>query len=342
MKSVLDSRQLLAATVLARTGSFTLTGQQLSLTQSAVSHAIKALEEEVECRLFTRTGRGVTVTAAGKQFLLYAEKILQQMETALTLVTPRTVQGRERLRLGICEGARELVLPIVQPLFQREFPGKLVVTEPRDYEQSQELLETGLLDLAIMVRPFDRTGLDFVPLYEDELLFVVSPDHPWARRGRVARDDLSGKSLLVYLGINNTPKVMAEYFRAAGLAPSHRVELADHGSIKELINTNLAIGVLCARKVKQELQDGSLVRVTLGPRPFLRQWGVAFQRQREFAPIEHRFIELCKQAVPGILLSRMQDLPRPGNSRLIWAPGGSVRVDAETREFLSAPETDQS
>src|SRR6187551_3392599 len=115
MKSVLDSRQLLAARVLADTGSFTLAGQQLSLTQSAVSHAIKALEEEVECRLFARTGKGVRVTVAGKQFLQYADEILAQMETARTLVAPRTVRGQERLRLGMCQAAREIILPAVLP-----------------------------------------------------------------------------------------------------------------------------------------------------------------------------------------------------------------------------------
>lgn len=90
MKSLLDSRQLLAAIILARTGSFTLAGEQLSLTQSAVSHAIKALEDEVGCRLFVRTGKGVTVTAAGRRFLPQAEKVLAEMEAARSLVTPRT------------------------------------------------------------------------------------------------------------------------------------------------------------------------------------------------------------------------------------------------------------
>lgn len=250
MKSVLDSRQLLAARVLADTGSFTLAGQQLSLTQSAVSHAIKALEEEVECRLFTRGGKGVTVTTAGKHFLEYTDKILAQMEKARLLVAPRVGRGKERLRLGICSGARELVLPIVQPVFQREFPDKLVMIEPGDYERNLALLGSGLLDLSIMVRPLDCSGLEFVPLFEDELLFIVSPDHPWARRGKAAlREDSAGKTLLVYLGMNNTAPMLAEYFRTAGLEPGHLVELPDHASIKELVNTRLAVGVIDRKSV---------------------------------------------------------------------------------------------
>src|SRR5438105_6264623 len=122
MRSVLDSRQLLAARVLADTGSFTLAGQQLSLTQSAVSHAIKALEEELECQLFLRTGKGVKMTPAGRHFLHNLDLILAQMEAARMLVAPRNSRGKERLRLGIGRRARECFLPVVLPAFQKQFP----------------------------------------------------------------------------------------------------------------------------------------------------------------------------------------------------------------------------
>ena len=94
MTPILDSRQLLAMMVLARTGSFTATGKQLCLTQSAVSHAIKALEEELECALFERTGRGVTLTTNGQKFIPYVERILTEMEAARgVLAVGKTLAG---------------------------------------------------------------------------------------------------------------------------------------------------------------------------------------------------------------------------------------------------------
>jgi DNA-binding transcriptional LysR family regulator len=82
MTPILDSRKLLAFTMLARVGSFTLAARELHLTQSAVSHAIKSLEQELDCRLFDRLGRRVTLTAAGRQLLDHAHKILAEMKTA--------------------------------------------------------------------------------------------------------------------------------------------------------------------------------------------------------------------------------------------------------------------
>jgi DNA-binding transcriptional LysR family regulator len=82
MKPILDSRKLLAFVTLARCGSFTLTARELFLTQSAVSHAIKSLEQELECRLFDRLGRRARLTPAGQRLLEPAYRILEEMQQA--------------------------------------------------------------------------------------------------------------------------------------------------------------------------------------------------------------------------------------------------------------------
>lgn len=82
MTPILDSRKLLAFTTLARVGSFTMAARELNLTQSAVSHAIKSLEEDLELRLFDRLGRSVKLTPAGTQLLDHAHRILDEMKVA--------------------------------------------------------------------------------------------------------------------------------------------------------------------------------------------------------------------------------------------------------------------
>jgi DNA-binding transcriptional LysR family regulator len=82
MKPVLDSHKLLAFVTLARCGSFTQTARELVLTQSAVSHAIKSLEQDLACRLFDRLGRRARLTAAGERLLGHAERILDEMQRA--------------------------------------------------------------------------------------------------------------------------------------------------------------------------------------------------------------------------------------------------------------------
>ena len=100
MKLPLDSRQLRAFCVLARTGSFTQTARELHLTQSGISHSVKALENDIHCRLLDRLGKKVVLTQAGEQLLQHATKILAEMETARESLTQLGKWGRGRLRLG--------------------------------------------------------------------------------------------------------------------------------------------------------------------------------------------------------------------------------------------------
>ena len=309
MKTILNSRQMLAACVLARVGGFTLAGQQLSLTQSAVSCAIKALEEEVECKLFTRTGRGATVTRAGKHFVEHAEKILALMETAVALMVPHiNAQGEERLRLGVGLSARKFVLPTMLPIFQQEYPNKLVTTESGNYLQSLELLEAGLLDFVFSVKPVGRPEFGYVHLFEEELRFIVGAGHPWAQTGTSSREDLNGNALLLSLKTNYTSQLLANYFRSEGITPAHIVQLSDVRSIKELVKSNLAVAVLSPSVVARELSNRSFVSIPLGSRALLREWGLAYLSSHQLSTMDQRFIELCQLAVPGIL-SRMQDQP---------------------------------
>lgn len=82
LKKPLDSRQLLAFLHLSRTGSFTMAARELHLSQSAVSHSIRALEDAVGCRLFDRVGKKTVHTLAGEQLLHHTRKIFQEMSLA--------------------------------------------------------------------------------------------------------------------------------------------------------------------------------------------------------------------------------------------------------------------
>ena len=106
MRAILDSRQLLAVVMVARTCSFTLASKELFLTQGAVSHSIKAMENELDCALFERTARGVILTAAGRQFLPYAEKILGEMEAAREVLAINTPVSRPRFQMEMSVPAR--------------------------------------------------------------------------------------------------------------------------------------------------------------------------------------------------------------------------------------------
>lgn len=304
MKPTLDSRQLHAFAALARRGSFTLAAKDLFLTQSAVSHAIKALEDDVGARLLDRIGRRVLLTQAGEQFLRHTEKILREMEAARAGLETLTKWGHGRLRVGASTTACQHILPTVLREFRQSYPKCVIRIEPGDNAHQLELLRAGQVDLAIMLAPpAGATEFTFVPLFEDELRFIVAPLHPWARAGRVPREQIEGETLVLYNKTSQTFRLVGEYFREEKIALSNFIELGSMEAIKELVKIGIGAGVFAPWIARPELESGSLVSLPLGPRKLRRSWGVAHLKGRRLALAEETFVGLCQSVTETLGLS---------------------------------------
>lgn len=308
MKPTLDSRQLHAFAALARRGSFTLAAQDLFLTQSAVSHAIKALEDDVGCRLLDRVGRRVLLTQAGEQFLRHTEKILREMEAARAGLDDLTNWGRGRLRVGASTTACQHILPTVLREFRQSYPKCVIRIEPGDHGQQLELLRGGQVDLAIVLEPPSQAMLEFafVPLFQDELRFVVAPLHAWAKIGQAPPDSVADETLVLYNKTSQTFRLVSEYFREEKIALNNVIELGSMEAIKELVKIGIGAGVLAPWVARSELESGSLVSLPLGPRKLCRRWGVAHLKGRRLALAEETFVGLCES------VSEVLGLKAPG------------------------------
>jgi DNA-binding transcriptional LysR family regulator len=298
MKPTLDSRQLYAFAALARRGSFTLAAKDLFLTQSAVSHAIKALEDDVGCRLLDRVGRKVLLTQAGEQFLRHTEKILREMEAARSGLETLTKWGHGRLRVGASTTACQHILPAVLRGFRQSYPKCVIRIEPGDHGHQLDLLRGGHIDLALMIEPPASilTEFTFVPLFHDELRFLVAPLHPWAKLGRAPRESIESETLVLYNKTSQTFRLVSEYFREERVSLSNVIELGSMEAIKELVKIGIGAGVLAPWIARVELENGSLLSLPLGPRKLRRRWGVAHLKGRRLALGEETFVGLCRSA----------------------------------------------
>src|SRR5437667_3372249 len=149
MKIPLDSRQVRTFCVLVRTGSFTQAARELHLTQSGVSHSVKALEGDVGCRLLDRMGKKVVLTQAGEQFLTHATKILQEMENARESLAQLGKWGRGRLRLGGSTTACQHLIPPVLGELKKSFPEHAITIELADVCELLVAFVHHRLDLAL-------------------------------------------------------------------------------------------------------------------------------------------------------------------------------------------------
>jgi DNA-binding transcriptional LysR family regulator len=290
----LDSRQLRAFASLARTASFTGTAQELHLSQSAISHSIKALEREIGCRLLNRLGKSMTLTEAGEAFLVRTERILQEMDSAREELGHLGKWGQARLRIGASTTACQYVLPAVLREFKESFPRCAISIEPGDTPEAIESLRAHRIDLAVNLEPRRDETLEFRPLFNDELQFVVSPLHAWARAGKVIRDQIARENYILYGKASYTFQMIEAYFRTEEIVLRSLLELGNMEAIKELVKLGLGISILAPWTAKKELQERSLVALPLGKRKLKRRWGVLYWRGRRLSLAEETFIGLCE------------------------------------------------
>jgi len=297
MNTPLDSRQLRAFCALARTGSFTQTARELHLTQSGISHSMKALERDVGCSLLHRLGKKIALTQAGEQLLHHSTKILQEMENARQALGHLGKWGRGRLRLGLSTTACQHILPAVLREFKESFPEHSIAIEPGDTPELVLSLLRHKIDLAITLEADREPQLDFQPLFTDELLFLVSARHPWAVAKRVERAEIPKQNYILYNKKSVTFRLIEEYFRHEDMALNTVIELGSMEATKELVKLGLGVSILAPWIARKELEEGSLVGLQLGRRKLQRRWGILLWHGRRLSLAEETFVGLCKSAV---------------------------------------------
>jgi len=294
MAEVLDSRQLRAFSVLARSGSFTQAARELHLTQSAVSHAMRALEQEIGCRLLDRAGKKATLTQAGEQLLGRAEKILAEMTLAREEIAQLGKWGAGRLRLGVAATACHYLLPTVLREFKESFPACQITIDPGDTPQAIALLRAHRIDLALVLEPQREPQLEFHHLFTDDLQFIISPVHPWARAGHVIESEVPRQSYILYEKTSYTFQMIQDYFREREEVLFTFMELGNMEAIKELVKLNLGISILAPWIVRKEIAEKSLVALPLGRKKLRRKWGILHWKDRRLSLPEETFVGLCK------------------------------------------------
>jgi len=254
MNAPLDSRQLRAFCVLSRTGSFTQTARELHLTQSGISHSMKALENDTGCRLLDRLGKKVVLTQAGEQLLKHATKILSEMETARDSLTQLGKWGRGRLRLGASTTACQHLIPPVLREFKESFSDHAIALETGDTDQLVASLLQHRIDLALSLEVEKEPQLEFHLLFTDELHFLVSPLHPWARAGRVERLEIPRQSHILYSKRSVTFGMIENYFRREEMTLNSIIEVGSMEATKELVKLGLGVSILAPWIAKKEIE----------------------------------------------------------------------------------------
>lgn len=301
MSPLFDSRQLRAFVSLSRTRSFTLAARELNISQSAVSHSIRALEEDVGCTLFDRHGKKVSTTPAGDLLLQAALKVVAEMEAARDGLQRLNKKGTTRMRVGMSAAICQHLLPVILPGFQKSYPHCELSILPGDTPLVLAALWAQEMDIGIALEPRDVTRLTVRHLAHDDLRFIVSPQHAWAEAGRVSREAIGDEKYILYSRRSYTFELVEAYFAAEGIMLNNTIELGETEAIKTLVKARLGVGILAPWAAAAELADGSLVALPVGRKKLRRHWTALHMGNRILAPHEEHFVNLCQTAASRLV-----------------------------------------
>lgn len=256
---------------------------------------MKALEREIGCRILDKMGKKVVLTEAGEALLVHVERILAEMALARAELDQLGKWGQSRLRLGASATACQHILPNVLREFRESFPQCAISIEPGDTPEMIAALRDRKIDLAVNLEPRRDEPLAFRPLFTDELAFVLSPLHPWARAGRVDRAQIATQPYILYGKRSYTAEMIEGYFAEEDIVLHSTMDLGSISAIKELVKLGLGITILALWTCREEIAERSLVTLPLGKRKLRRRWGVLHWRGRRLSLAEETFIGLCEQ-----------------------------------------------
>ncbi len=202
-----------------RLGSFSEVAKKLAISQPAVSFQIQKLEQELGTRLIDRTQRAFTLTAAGKRLLRFAEAV----DTERRQLTHDLEQMRDEISGELVIAAStmpgEFLLPPLLAKFKRRYPAAKIQVDVSDSLTVINGVQDNNYEVGFCGLAPEGHDLTALKIAEDEIVLIVSPEHPFARRREVAPEELADEPLIFREAASGTQHSLEAYLSRAGLDP---------------------------------------------------------------------------------------------------------------------------
>ncbi|HEX7688049.1 MAG TPA: LysR family transcriptional regulator [Burkholderiaceae bacterium] len=254
-----------------RQGSLTAAAEVLHLSQSALSHSMRKLEEQLGTPVWLREGRSLRPTQAGQYLLAVAERVLPQLVLAETRIRQFAQGERGSLRIGMeCHPCYQWLLKVVSPYLAR-WPDVDV-----DVKQKFQFGGIGALfgfeiDLLVTPDPLHKPGLRFVPVFDYEQVLVVARGHPLAGAAWVKPAQLAREVLITYPVPIERLDIYNQFLMPAGIAPRRHKAIETTDIMLQMVASGRGVAALPRWLVDEYAAKMDVVPVRLGRHGIAKQ-----------------------------------------------------------------------
>lgn len=290
----IEFRHLRTIRAIHECGGLARAADQLNITQSALSHQIKGLEDQAGVELFVRRSKPMRLSAAGARLLRLAEQILPQVE-AMQAEFSSLRDGRSgRMHIAIeCHACFEWLFPVLEG-FRKSWPDVDVDIRPGLAFDALPALQKEEVDLVVSSDPEDLPGVEFVELFDYDPVFVAAASHPLAEKPFVVAGDFRGETLITYPVERTRLDVFSQLLIPAKVEPAaiRQVELT--AVILLLVASNRGVSVLPDWVVREVKYSSDYVTRPLTEHGITRRLYAAVRGDDLDKPYVQELIRLAK------------------------------------------------
>ncbi|GAB5479597.1 MAG: LysR substrate-binding domain-containing protein [Marinobacter nauticus] len=277
-----------------RQGSLTAAAEQLHLTQSALSHAIRKLEQQLGTSVWLREGRQLRLTQAGHQLLALANRLLPQFEHAEMQIHQIAQGQRGSLRVGMeCHPCYQWLLKVVGPYLQ-QWPDVDVDVKREFQFGGMGALFGHDIDLLVTPDPLHKPGVRFEPVFDYEQVLVVSENHSLADEKWVEPHQLEKETLITYPVAVERLDIFTRFFLPAHTAPARHKTIETTDIMLQMVAAGRGVSALPRWLVDDYARNMPIRALKLGQQGMPKQIFLGFRERDEAVDYLNAFVKLAR------------------------------------------------
>jgi DNA-binding transcriptional LysR family regulator len=243
-----------------------------------VTGRLQAIESELAEQLLIRTPRGVRLTDAGREFLTHAERAVRAYREGQSALSELRQVRSGRLVLGAAPAVSTYFLPAALKRFAGLHPGVRLSVRTGHSEEILNLVLSDQVQIGL-VRVLQHPDIEAHPCYEDELVLVVQPAHPFGVRGSVTLEEVAREGLVLFDRTSSYYDLTRGLFLDSGVVPATVMELDNIEAAKKMVEQGMGLALLPRVAVQRELALGTLVAVSIDDAPTIHRPVLAIHRK---------------------------------------------------------------
>ncbi|EDZ45302.1 LysR family transcriptional regulator [Leisingera aquaemixtae] len=290
----IEFRHLRTIKAIHEAGGLARAAEQLNITQSALSHQVKGLEDQAGVELFIRRSKPMKLSPAGLRLLRLAEQVLPQVEAAQAEFSSLRDGNTGRMHIAIeCHACFEWLFPVLEG-FRKNWGDVDVDIRPGLAFDALPALLKEEVDLVVSSDPEDIAGVEFIELFDYNPVFVASAQHPLAEKPYIEAEDFIGQSLITYPVDKVRLDVFSQLLIPAGVEPASIRQVELTAVILLLVASNRGVSVLPDWVVREVKYSSDYVTRPLTKTGITRSLYAAIRTEDREKPFMQELIRLAK------------------------------------------------